>query len=540
VLPGCWNVIRPEYFYFEGSCWYSRHFTYLPVARGERVFLRVGAANYDAHVFLNKRHLGNHYGGSTPFCVELTERLAGDNLIQLCVNNVRTLDRVPMRHTDWFNWGGVYRDLELFRVPLDFIKDFKIYLVPDGGYNSIAAEIEASDDKAAGEALLSIPELSIKEKIRVKNGKGKAVIDAKPELWSPARPKLYDVTLEFLDDKVSDRVGFREISVKGTDIRLNGQPLYLRGICAHEDDVVLGKATSGEDIERRFAHARELGCNFMRLAHYPHDELAARIADEIGLLLWEEIPVYWAIDFANPAVYADAENQLLELVKRDYNRASVVIWSVGNENADTEERLSFMSRLARKARQADPSRLISAACLVNHEKIKIEDRLVEHLDVIGLNEYYGWYRPHIEELETLGKNSNPDKPVIITEFGACAKAGHHGTIHDIFTEEFQLQLYEKQIETIRKLPYVKGLTPWILYDFSCPRRQSLYHRNFNRKGLIAQDKKTYKLAFYALQKFYREKEKENEFALEGADLKTDEEGKTYKNQQRWHQTAKEP
>ena len=266
-----------------------------------------------------------------------------------------------------------------------------------------------------------------------------------------------------------------------------------------------GKFSDREDISRRYRDAKELGCNFLRLAHYPHHELAAQMADEAGLLLWEEIPVYWAIDFQNPSTYADAENQLCELIHRDFNRASVIIWAVGNENADTDERLRFMKDLALKARTMDPSRLVTAACLVNHEKIRIEDRLSEHLDVIGLNEYYGWYRPNIEELEVLFRNSSPDKPVIISEFGADARAGHHGTIAEKFTEEYMEHVYETQIHAIRNLSYVKGLTPWILYDFICPRRQNRYQAGFNRKGLIAEDKKTRKKAFFTLQAFYREK-----------------------------------
>jgi beta-glucuronidase len=275
----------------------------------------------------------------------------------------------------------------------------------------------------------------------------------------------------------------------------------------HEDDHWVGKVSGREDISRRFQHAKNLGCNFLRLAHYPHHEMAATIADEVGLLLWEEIPVYWAIDFDNPATYKDAENQLLELMKRDFNRASVIIWSVGNENADTDPRLKFMSNLAKTAKAIDPSRLVSAACLVNHEKIKIEDRLTTALDVIGLNEYYGWYNPNYEELIQLGQNSNPDKPVIITETGAGALAGHHGPKTDMFTEEHMENVYKKQIEVIRNLNYVQGMSPWILYDFRTPRRCNRFQRGYNRKGLIAEDKQTKKLAFYVLQKFYQEKVK---------------------------------
>lgn len=504
-VPGCWNRIKPEYFYFEGCVWYSRTFPYKPMNKEERVFLRIGGANYDAKVYLNSEFIGNHCGGSTPFFAELTGKLKEDNLILVCVNNTRTGDRVPMRNTDWFNWGGLYRDIELIRTPALFIKDFKINLTPHGSFGNIDVNVRLSDPGFQGKVVLAIPELKIEKEMSARDGVCRETLKAAPELWSPEHPRLYNVEVRCGEDRISDRVGFREIRVKGTDILLNGKPIFLRGISVHEDDAQKGKYSDAEDIARRYRDAKDLGCNFLRLAHYPHHELAARMADELGFLLWEEIPVYWAIDFANPSTYADAENQLCELIHRDYNRASVILWSVGNENADTDERLEFMKNLALKAKAMDPSRLVTAACLVNHEKVRIEDRLSGYLDVIGLNEYYGWYNPNIEELEVLFKNSDPDKPVIISEFGADARAGHHGTVTEKFTEEYAERVYETQIKTIRKLSYVKGLTPWILYDFTCPRRQNRYQAGFNRKGLIAEDKKTRKKPFYVLQGFYREK-----------------------------------
>lgn len=504
-VPGCWNLIKPEYFWFEGSVWYSRTFPYAPADPGERVFLRIGGANYDTKVFLNAEFLGNHCGGSTPFFCELTGTLRQDNMLQVCVNNTRASDRVPMKNTDWFNWGGLYRDIELIRVPALFIRDFKIHLVPDDTFRNIAVEVRLSDPRHRGTLTLAIPELQLERELAVRDGVCRETLRAEPALWSPENPRCYDVRVRCGKDQVADRVGFRQVRVQGTDILLNGTPLFLRGICVHEDDAVKGKYTDSEDIARRFSDARELGCNFLRLAHYPHHELVAKTADALGFLLWEEIPVYWAIDFQNPSTYADAENQLTELIQRDFNRASVIIWSVGNENADTDDRLRFMKNLASKARTVDPARLVTAACLVNHEKIRIEDRLTEYLDVIGVNEYYGWYNPNIAELEVLFRNSSPDKPVIISEFGADARAGHHGTMSEKFTEEYMEHVYEAQIGAIRTLEYVKGLSPWILYDFTCPRRQNRYQGGFNRKGLIAEDKKTRKKAFYVLQAFYREK-----------------------------------
>ena len=266
---------------------------------------------------------------------------------------------------------------------------------------------------------------------------------------------------------------------------------------------VRGSLTDEERLENIRA-AKELGCNFMRVAHYPHSERMAQLADEMGLLLWEEIPVYWDIHFSSEDTYSDAENQLTELIKRDYNRASVIIWSVGNENPDTDERLKFMGGLARRAHSLDSTRLVSAACLVNTQKNAIEDRLEQYLDVIGLNEYCGWYTAEWSMLPELFRNSDPKKPVIITEFGADALPGHRGTITDKGTEDCQAYVYKKQIENIRCNSYIRGMTPWILHDFRCPRRTSWLQNYYNTKGLLSADKKHKKLAFYVLQAFYKE------------------------------------
>jgi beta-glucuronidase len=323
--------------------------------------------------------------------------------------------------------------------------------------------------------------------------------------WSPEHPTLYDVVVEAGEDRVSDRIGFREITVRGTEILLNGDPIFLRGMCVHEDDEQMGRATSREDIARRLAHAKELGCNFLRLAHYPHHEWVAQMADEAGLMLWAEIAVYWAIDFGNSTTMRDARNQLSELILRDRNRASIVIWGLGNENADTDARLHFLSSLTQTARALDGTRLVSAACLIDKQAKRIADRLTAQLDVIGINEYYGWYDPDFGELVAIGRNSSPGKPVIVTETGGDALAGLHGAETMLTTEERQTWIYRNQIATLREIPFVRGMTPWVLYDFRSLRRQNSYQRGYNIKGLIARDKRTKKAAFSALQTFYHER-----------------------------------
>ncbi len=295
-VPSCWNFSKPDYFHYEGSAWFGRRFQHEKGSDDERVLLRIGAAHYDTKVFLNGIFLGNHYGGSTPFFVELTDHLQDDNWLFLYVNNERTLDRVPMRHCDWFNYGGVFREVELLRLPGVFIKDLFVHLVPDGAFRTISASVMLSD-MIDGDCRLQIPDLGIDTILPIQGGEGSITLDVSPELWSPANPRLYDVTASFDGDHIEDRVGLREIRTEGRDILLNGEALKLRGICAHEDDQGRGRVTDDNDIRRRFAHAKELGANFMRLAHYPHHERAAEIADEVGLLLWEEIPVYWSIAF---------------------------------------------------------------------------------------------------------------------------------------------------------------------------------------------------------------------------------------------------
>lgn len=498
-VPSCWQVQKEKWYFFEGSAWYTRPVDF-SAALGKRYFLRIGAAQYDCKIFLNGAFVGNHYGGSTPFFAELTGKLKdGRNWLMLCVNNVRTTDRVPMRNTDWFNYGGVYREVSLIETPESVIRDFFIYLCPEGRNRQIRMSVHA---EGAETATVEIPELGISEKVTINEGQGEAVINAGPVLWSPENPKLYDVIVKAGEDEVCDRVGFRTIVRKGRELYLNGRPLWLRGISVHEDDDKLGKVITEDDLKRRYEHAKEMGCNYVRLAHYPHHERAVQLADEMGLLLWTEIPVYWAIDFENPATQNDARNQLLEMVKRDRNRASVIIWSVGNENADTDARLDFMRGLAETARSEDPTRLIAAACLVNHQKLKIEDRLAAYLDIIGINEYYGWYDEDFSELPKILANSQPDRPVVVSETGADADITEQGPKTGLFSEAYQAEVYRKQIETLKDLDFVKGMSPWILYDFRTERRQGIFQRGFNRKGLIAADKVTKKEAFDILASFY--------------------------------------
>jgi len=504
-IPSCWNLKEEKLFLYEGGMVFTRNFNFIK-EDDERVFVKFAAVNYQAAVFINKEFAGMHEGGSTPFFIEITKLLQQENRILVAVNNTRRKDYVPMDNTDWFNYGGIYRDALLIRLPAVFIKNFNVGLVPDGCFDKIFVKIQI-DGKSIGKASIRINELGLSEVVEIKNciGKAEFKIDSdKLTLWSPGSPKLYDVEIMFEDDILRDKIGFREIKAQGREILLNGSSIFLKGVSVHEESIINGKAISDEEIRENFLIAKEMGCNFMRLAHYPHTEQASRIADEVGIMLWEEIPVYWAIEFDNPSTYINAENQLTELITRDQNRASVIIWSVGNENPDSDSRLSFMSRLADRANELDGTRPVSAACLVDNEKLIINDRLADKIDIIGINEYYGWYDPDFSKLPRVLSSSNPSKPIIISEFGADCKAGHtkQGSRDDMFSEEFQHDVYLKQIEVLSSIDYIKGMSPWIFYDFRCPRRLHHMQHYYNIKGLLTADKKHRKKAFYAMKDYY--------------------------------------
>ena len=499
-LPCCWNTFDKMFMLYEGSMIFTRKFFFAKQSEDERVFLKIGAVNYLCRIYLNKKYVGMHKGGSTPFYFDITGFLEHSNRIIIQADSTRRNEQVPPAVTDWFNYGGIYRDIEIIRVPKIYIKNFGIALVPDSEFKKLRAEVMLSE-KVDSTAVLTINELGTSVEIPIKCGIGKIDFEASPVLWSPENPKLYDVTLTCRKDSVRDRVGFREIRVQGMDILLNGKPIFLKGISCHEDSAPNGKALTDEERIENIRTAKELGCNFMRAAHYPHSERMSQLADEMGLLLWEEIPVYWSVYFGTEDTYYDAENQLCELMTRDYNRASVIIWSVGNENQDTDERLKFMGDLADFAHRYDPTRPVSAACLVNFAKNAIEDRLEQYLDIIGLNEYCGWYAADFRTLPALFENSDPKKPVIITEFGADAMAGNRGTVTDKGTEDCQAFVYEKQIENIRKISYIKGMTPWILRDFRCPRRTAVTQKYYNTKGLVSAGGRR-KMAFGVLRDFY--------------------------------------
>jgi beta-glucuronidase len=586
-VPGDWNSQQERLFFYDGSIWYQRSFSGQP-RRGERYFLHFGGANFTTTVYLNGQALGQHRGGYTPFNFEVTDLLEdGDNDLVVRVDNTLDMSSVPTRRTDWWQYGGITRDVSLVSVPVTFVRQFQVWLA-DHDTGEIRGWAQLDGAGAGIEVALAIPELDVAD-TAITNADGRAsfTLSARPQLWTPEQPRLYEVSVTAADDTSRDQVGFRTVRRDGGRILLNGQPIFLRGISMHEETVLRqGVATGRADAEAQFALAKQLGANFVRLAHYPHNEHTVRLADEMGFMLWSEVPVYWAIDWRNEDTRKLANNMLAEMMQRDLNRASVIIWSLGNETPISEPRTAFLASEADTARRLDPSgRLIGAALIGDPMRelsevgkhvmvallkdpdislaeearmvvfigkevvsglisedgpatnpvaegagpeegnegnilVELDDPLGEIVDVVGYNEYFGWYysaafaanlpaseadirRVMLRDIMPRMRFSNRyDKPMVISEFGAGAKAGFRSPEALLWSEEYQAKVYRAQLDMLQRSPLIQGISPWVLKDFRAALRPLNGIQDFyNRKGLV-DEQGNRKLAFDVLSDFY--------------------------------------
>ena len=507
-VPGDWNTQDDRLFFYEGCVWMKRDFNYTRKS-GHRAILYFGAVNYDAVVYVNGKKVGHHEGGFTPFNFDVTDVLVdGSNFVIVKIDNKRKAESVPTLIFDWWNYGGITRDVTLLDVPNVFIENYSLQLLSLEG-RRIGFSVKLNTAEAGREVRLSIPELKIKKSI-VTDAEGKAVLfmKAKPQLWSPNNPKLYDVSIAMDGDTICDKIGFRKIETRGKQILLNGEPVFLRGISIHEEKAFGGGRANGkDDAQLLLSWAKDLGCNFVRLAHYPHNEWMVREAERMGIMVWSEIPCYWTVAWDNPATLENARKQLRDMIERDINRANVIIWSIANETPHSNARDIFLTKQAQYAHQLDSTRLISMAMEVtgaSNYVNRLNDNMNKYVDVVSFNQYVGWYRD-VHDAPKMKWEIPYDKPVIISEFGGGAKQGYRGAKNQRWTEDFQANLYEENLKMIDKIEGLAGTSPWILKDFRSPRRVLPEIQDYyNRKGLVGDNGKR-KMAFDVLKAWYATK-----------------------------------
>ena len=514
-IPSDWNTQDERLFFYEGTVWFKKSFQAVPM-EDYRTLLYFGAVNYDCRVWVNGKEAGHHVGGFTPFNYDISDLIKeGENVVIVKVDNKRHAEDVPTQIFDWWNYGGITRNVKLVKVTPTYLEDYNLQLAKADAKakkRQISFSARLNKKESGHKVTVFIPELKLEQQLTT-DAEGTVsgtlfVATKKLQLWSPENPKLYRVDISLDTSIISDSIGFRTIETRDKQILLNGQPIFLKGISIHnEKPNGGGRANSAEDAHTLLGWAKELGCNFVRLAHYPHHEEMIREAEKMGILVWSEIPVYWTIAWKNLKTYENAQNQLRDMIARDHNRANVIIWSIANETPHSQERDTFLGNLAQYARSLDNTRLISMAMEVtgaSNYVNRLNDNMNKYVDVVSFNQYIGWYRD-VNDAPKMKWEIPYNKPVIVSEFGGGAKYGYHGAKNQRWTEEFQENLYIENTAMLDKIEGLSGTTPWILKDFRSPRRvlpdvQDYY----NRKGLVS-DKGEKKKAFYILKQWYEKK-----------------------------------
>ena len=565
-IPGAWNAIDEKLFFYRGPVWLYKKFNY-QLKKEAITHLYIEGSNFTTKIFINGSIVGEFEGGYVPFNFDISKYLKdGENILLVQTDNTLNKSSVPTQKTDWWPWGGIVGDVYILETPKKFIQNAYLQLNPEK-FSEALFNVEMNQELSGQRIVLEIPELQFKDEF-ITNATGfiRESIKITPQLWSPDDPKLYKVIISTDQEIISDEIGFRSIKVKGQNIYLNNSEIQFKGISMHSEPIgIPGPAFSKEHFQDLLLTAKDLNINFIRAAHYPYTRHLAKVADRLGLMLWEEVPVYWNIDWDNSETLNIATNQITRLVQRDQNRASVVVWSVANETPLSSSRMKFLNTLLSEIEVIDSTRLTTAALLSGSEEqfkalvlvlalkgfnsqwvnpqekaifrfildqaniptdselnfsISIDDPLGESVDLISYNEYFGWYyvtfftdqmmisegtlrKLMFEIMPSIKISSVFNKPIHISEFGAGAKYGNHS--NKIWSENYQASLYRHQLEMLSNNPQIKGISPWVFKDFRAMLRPLPGIQDFyNRKGLIDENGNK-KEAFDVLADFYENK-----------------------------------
>jgi len=542
-VPCSWNDLFDDARDYFGTAWYETEFQLDPGWRGRRVCLRFGSAVYRARVWLNGQYLGEHVGGHLPFAFDVTglAQEGAANRLSVSVENRPQPDRVPAAPDpksptfvatdypqatyDFFPYCGLHRPVVLFATPDIAVQDVTVKTGFAGGAGIVDVAFAVNNDWSGPAVLvLSGGPSPITVPVEVKRGAGSAQIRVPAvRAWSPEDPHLYRLNVRLGDGKapIDDypiKVGVRTVEVRGSEIRVNGKPVFLTGFGKHEDFPMHGKGLDLPVLVRDFELLRWIGANSFRTSHYPYSEEAMMLADEYGFLVVAETPGV-SLAFSEPqpiidARYRQLEQALGELMHRDKNHPCVILWSLANEPIlkpfrdpgpaapdAVEKGTRFFERLFARARSLDATRPFAL--------VSVQDGPAEWVgqgDVICVNSYNGWYTApgnldavvvKLEKEITALRARHGDKPMFFTEFGADAVAGIHAHPSEMWSEDYQADLIEAYWRTLRRHPYVVGAHPWAFADFKTA--QSIMRvGSLNQKGVFTRDRRP-KLAAHRLR-----------------------------------------
>jgi beta-glucuronidase len=531
AVPASWNDQFAEWRDYLGQTWYQTRFD-LPWgwdASRQRIGLRFGSVNYLAEVWLNGTRLGEHEGGHLPFIFDLTPHVQPTrNVLVVRVEGKLSPDRVPpgnvpadAKHMfldqvqnfppasfDFFPYCGIHRPVLLTATPPEGITDLTVVTELPGRVR-VSVNLAGTD---ATTARFSLGGTAVQAEIQASGDTGEAVLDVpNPTLWSPDTPHLYDLTVELTRggtayDRYTLPIGIREVKVEGDALLLNGQPVYLQGFGRHEDFPITGRGYVPAVIIKDYALMKWVGANSFRTTHYPYSEQMVALADRLGFLVVDETPAV-GLFFAEEGL--DRRLQLCrqyisELVARDKNHPSVIIWSLANEpHSSPSGAKPFFRNLYDLCKSLDPTR---PATLVSYRGA--DEESFEFCDLMCLNRYYGWYTESGRldegclnlEAEIEAMYTKYKKPFILSEYGADTVPGHHAQPPDMFSEEYQADMLEQYSKVLRSKPYVVGEHVWNLCDFKTSQGVRRVG-SLNLKGVFTRDRRP-KLAAHRLRKIW--------------------------------------
>jgi len=535
LVPACWNKYGEKYSIFEGVAWYSKEFHLKKTDNKQISFLRFGAVNYYAHIFLNGVLIGNHEGGYTEFLIDATNHIKkGRNVLVVRVDNRNNLIKFPAQ-MGWFNYGGIHRGVQLELSQEVRIENLLVSAFPEKnrGIGQIRLNLNSKDNL-----------FSLKIQIKIFNPAGKIIWENKelisgnekilqvrykfqiknPLLWNPELPNLYKcrVSIKGPDESELDYLeitfGVRKLTANGRVLLLNEKKIWIKGISYLYDHPSTGITFEKKVIKDDLASLRKLGVNTLR-SHFPVPEIMLDECDKQGIMLWIEVPVYClapkndkiSSKFTQPEYISLARQMVKEMILQAYNHPSVVFWSIGNEcNTEHPEAKDFFKALVSQVREIDTHRLISYASLYTEAGCA-----GELVDVIGINEYWGWYdrcykeskgAPNLDKLEKeLSKFiKKTPKPILLTEFGADAVPDYRSKDLELWSEDYQAFFLESTFKVIKKFPEICGAFPFLYNDYPDPSKPvNKYWKGLNLKGIVSYNR-TKKVAFDVMKKIYVE------------------------------------
>jgi len=541
-VPGTWKTQYEQLKWYDGHAMYLKDFE-AELPPGHEALLAFDGIVYASQIYLNGQLVGEHDWGYSPFQVRVTETLRRRNRLFVLVENLGRKDRVPGEIHDWNNDGGIINGVKLVFVPVTHIHNFRVATRIENSAAHLSFELwlASRDTQAVEPVEIAVPELGVRLSVTASAGAkataGVAVPLGKIELWSPENPKLYRVELRTRHETIRDDVGFREMRTDGREILLNGQPLRLYGICVHAEFKDTGRTATPEGIELMIRSARELGVNFLRCAHYPYAEIFGRAMDRAGLLWWEEVPAYWLSNMHEEGQTRLACGMLADTIRRDWNRASLIVWSVSNEccwrNPENprENNYAYWFKAVPLVRELDPSRLVSCAEAGNMISVKPVwapgqadefDRAVEDAE--------SWRPGHTDEwyalFDLLGANlyvndlaeaevayprfvemfRRYNKPLILSEFGSMSLRGAAVAADQLGSEARHAALLRGTYRILARLPELIGYCPWCLTDIRVPIHWRWYNQGKGvfRYGVMDETYAKKATVFAALQEGIRE------------------------------------